>query len=384
MTQTTAEPAAESLMEAFAKRTGLTSSAAPQRYLWTDAFAVCNFLELSRQKNDPGFQDLALRLVDQVHRILGRHRPDDSRSGWISGLDEQDGAEHPTAGGLRIGKPLGERDADDPLNERSEWDRDGQYFHYLTKWMHALHRVGEVTDDLRFQRWAIELAKTAHSRFTYQPAGGGPRRMYWKMSIDLSRPLVPSQGQHDPLDGLITCMQLREKVVEAGFEPSELAAEIEDFFSICEGQSWASTDPLGLGGLLMDVFRVAQLELTANSLAARLLERLIDAAALGLASYPGQDELQRPAEQRLGFRELGLAIGLRGVERLQRDAPREGSVATVIERLGRYGFLADQIEAFWRQPVHREVNSWTAHRDINEVMLATSLAPDGYFGPSPG
>jgi len=25
--------------------------------------------------------------VDQVHRVLGRHRPDDRRSGWIGGLD---------------------------------------------------------------------------------------------------------------------------------------------------------------------------------------------------------------------------------------------------------------------------------------------------------
>ena len=384
MTQVTPEPTAESLMEAFAKRTGLTSSAAPQRYLWTDAFAVCNFLELSRQRGDPSFQNLALQLVDQVHRILGRHRPDDPRSGWISGLDEQDGAEHPTAGGLRIGKPLGERDADDPLNERSEWDRDGQYFHYLTKWTHALHRVSQVTDDLRFERWAIELAKTAHSRFTYQPAGGGPRRMYWKMSIDLSRPLVASQGQHDPLDGLITWMQLREKVVEAGFQPSELAGEIEDFFSTGDGQNWASTDPLGLGGLLMDVFHVAQLNPTSTSGAPQLLQRLVDAASLGLASYVGHDELQRPAEQRLGFRELGLAIGLRGVQRLQQAPPRERSFAASIERLGRHQFLADQIEAFWRQPAHRQVDSWTAHRDINEVMLATNLAPDGYFGPAPG
>ena len=29
--------------------------------------------------------------------------------------------------------------------------------------------------------------------------------MYWKLSIDLSRPLVASMGQHDPLDGLVTC-----------------------------------------------------------------------------------------------------------------------------------------------------------------------------------
>ena len=33
--------------------------------------------------------------------------------------------------------------------------------------------------------------------------------MYWKMSIDLTRPQVSSMGQHDPLDGYITTVQLR-------------------------------------------------------------------------------------------------------------------------------------------------------------------------------
>ena len=32
------------------------------------------------------------------------------------------------------------------------------------------------------------------------------------------------------------------------------------------------------------------------------------------------------------------------------------------------------------EPEHRRSSSWTGHRDINEVMLATSLAPHGYLG----
>jgi len=28
---------------------------------------------------------------------------------------------------------------------------------------------------------------------------------------------------------------------------------------------------------------------------------------------------------------------------------------------------------------NREANSWTEHQDINMVMLATSLTPDGYL-----
>jgi hypothetical protein len=98
------------IMSEFADLTGFSSPGkTPRRYLWTDAFAVCNFLELFRQTGNEKYRLLASRLVDQVHNTLGRHREDDSRTGWISGLDEQEGKMNPTRGGLRIGKKLGHR-----------------------------------------------------------------------------------------------------------------------------------------------------------------------------------------------------------------------------------------------------------------------------------
>ncbi len=75
--------------------------------------------------------------------------------------------------------------------------------------MHALNRVSRVTGDPTYNMWAMELAKTAHTAFTYVPSSGGQKRMYWKMSIDLSYPLVESMGHHDPLDGFITYNQLQ-------------------------------------------------------------------------------------------------------------------------------------------------------------------------------
>jgi hypothetical protein len=133
--------------------------------------------------------------------VLGRHREDDPRTGWISGLGEREGEEHPTRGGLRIGKELFERAPGEPYDELLEWMRDGQYYHYLTKWMHALNKVSQATGNPIYNRWAIELAKTAHNAFTYEISPGGRKRMYWKMSIDLSRPLVHSMGAQDPLEG---------------------------------------------------------------------------------------------------------------------------------------------------------------------------------------
>ena len=96
-------------MLAFAERTGLASGRPSQRYLWTDAFAVCNFLGLRDATGEERYAELALRLVDDVHWMLGRHRSDDLRRGWISGLGEDGGAAHPTRGGLRIGKELPEQ-----------------------------------------------------------------------------------------------------------------------------------------------------------------------------------------------------------------------------------------------------------------------------------
>jgi hypothetical protein len=377
------------IMTEFARLTGLSPAGeAPRRYLWTDAFAVCNFLELYGQRGDEKYKHLALRLVDQVHYILGRHREDDPRTGWISGLDEREGEKHPTKGGLRIGKKMNERRPGDRLDERLEWERDGQYYHYLTKWMHALNRVSRVSEDANYNTWAMELAKTAHARFTYVPSSGGQKRMYWKMSIDLSYPLVSSMGQHDPLDGFITYNQLQAMAAK-DFEKSpgvDLKAEIADLARICKGRNWVTDDPLGIGGLLGDAYKVAQLIIQGNFGESDLLEILLDSSLPGLESYAKNNPLNLPADHRLAFRELGLSIGLRAVERLQgRIVGNQGlfdkklRLPSRIESLMRYKPFSEKIERFWLASPNREANSWREHRDINMVMLATSLAPGGYL-----
>jgi hypothetical protein len=101
MISDSAAATAARLMSEFATRTGLSAAARDQqRYLWTDAFAVCNFLELFRRTGDQRYRQYATQLIDNVHQVLGRYRDDDMRSGWISGLDEASGRRHPTAGGL--------------------------------------------------------------------------------------------------------------------------------------------------------------------------------------------------------------------------------------------------------------------------------------------
>lgn len=373
------------LMNNFAQRTGLISKQPSRRYLWTDAFAVCNFLGLAHATGEAQYRELALRLVEQVHHTLGRHRDDDPRSGWISRLSEHEGESHPTRGGLRIGKELSERGPDEPFDDRLEWERDGQYFHYLAKWMHALDQMSRSTSDPRFNTWARELAKTTHDTFVYQSSPGSKPGMYWKMSIDLTRPLVPSMGQHDPLDGYITSLQLHVTADELPQPTSgpDLEDEARQFLAMTAGANLTSPDPLGIGGLLTGAYRVWQLMQQGEFKEAHLLEHLLAASLTGLEYYATGGELQAPAQYRLAFRELGLAIGLHAVQRLweetQGNTTNSPSVRVQLKALMHYVPLGEEIESFWRDPANRSTHTWSEHRDINEVMLATSLAPDGFL-----
>jgi hypothetical protein len=360
-------------MEDFAGATGLAGTSRPERYLWTDAFAVCNFLGLHRQTGKAEYLELALRLVDQAHHVLGRHRADDSRRGWISGLDEGEGERHPTRGGLRIGKKLPERRSGEPLDERAEWDRDGQYLHYLTQWMHALHRVGEETGNAVFDVWGAELAQVAHAAFGRPRTAAGIERLAWKMSIDLTRVLVPAMGHHDALDALVSYLELQER------QPV-LDREILEVRRLAVAGAPETDDALGIGALLIAVYRFATL-IRSGRLAERpLLARLLIAARASLDAFARGNPLSGPARSRLAFRELGLAIGLHAIEELQDVGDIDSSFRDPFGAVLARAAIAARIDAFWSDPANRQAASWTDHRHINGVMLATSLEPQGYLG----
>jgi hypothetical protein len=85
----------------------------------------------------------------------------------------------------------------------------------------------------------------------------------------------------------------------------------------------------------------------------------------------------------ISARELGLAIGLHALEvmkvrsglrsALVGSARRESSLRGLLDHVP----LASAIESNWLDPVHQNTQAWREHRDINEVMLATSLVPEG-------
>ncbi|GAB3093409.1 hypothetical protein G8770_06470 [Aestuariicella hydrocarbonica] len=396
---------AQAIMREFAAATGLMEGGGePRRYLWTDAFAVCNYLGFFRDSDDSAFLELALKLVEQVHEHLGKHRRDSAGSGWLSGLTETQGRLHPTCAGLRIGKPLDERKLHEAVDETLEWQQDGQYFHYLTRWMHALDAVSRATNNGLYNQWARSLAQVAYQAFVYTPTAGAAKRMYWKMSIDLSRPLVSSMGHHDPLDGLITYWQLEASAKHFSATVAQsatmaqsptmaqvptglsLLAAIEDFSSMCAGQHWATQDELGMGSMLSDACRLAQLVAAGSVADSGLLEQLLVESDVSLQAFSSHNRLGLEAEYRLAFRELGLAIGLQGINIIHQclqqqpekytDAKR---LLSRLEALQNFTAIAEHIVNFWTQSPHRSGHSWSEHADINNVMLATSLAPGGYL-----
>lgn len=368
------------LLADFAARTGLHGTGdAHRRYLWTDAFAVESLLALHERTGDPWPRDVARRLVDLVHHVLGRHRPDDARHGWLSGMSEAEGERHPTAGGLRIGKPLPERPAGCPIDARLEWERDGQYFHYLTRWMAALERTARSADEPEALRWACELARVAHAAFVHR-APDGTARIHWKMSIDLARPLVVGSGVHDPIDGLAVTDVL--SAARGGFgapDVPSVAREAASYRRICDRRRWITDDPLGIGGLLVAAGGLLARSLAGDPGRTELATWALADAATGLRTMDADRMLERPVGSRLAFRELGLAIGLETVAplasavRAADDLARRDAILAGLDAVLAHRGLVARIEGCWADRSSRRTEVCDHRRDIDEVMLAASL-----------
>jgi hypothetical protein len=81
-----------------------------------------------------------------------------------------------------------------------------------------------------------------------------------------------------------------------------------------------------------------------------------------------------------------LSIGLSAVEKLQKGIEenpgvfsRESRLHELAEDLMEYLPLRKMIERFWMDDRNRQATTWIDHREINMVMLATSLAPDEFL-----
>lgn len=356
---------AEILMRDFAEDTGLTGNvkAKQNRYLWTDALAIQNFLALAEELQEKVYADLAKELITQVHYTLGKFSPEDSRNGWISGLSDEEGRKHPAIRGLRIGKKQLERNRTESFNSHKEWKRDGQYFHYHTRWIQALLHAAEFLEDQELVRHAAELS-LAGKYFINKI--NDSLHLFWKMSVDLSRPLVLSMGAHDPLDGYLTAQECNIQT------PSDY--DFTDYLKyleiLCEGKNWETADPLGLGGLSLDIVRSVELDSQVALPESLKPQKLFEDLNRGLGAFASQSKLSLPSEYRLAFRECGLSLGLRVIDGY-RDKLAENGLD--VNRLDEILNMAETIEEFWSETENRKHESYRDHRFINDVTLASSL-----------
>lgn len=227
------------------------------RYLWTDAFGVVNFLTLFKSTSERRYLVFAADLITAVHESLGWTR---DRTRRLPGATDKS----PLAGGLRIGK-----------KEELGPDGDGQYHHYLTLWMFVLNRMAVATGQEWYNEQAIILAKSIHDKFVYERHSSRPR-MYWKMSTDLSKPLVTSEGNLDPIDGYLTLRLLQKTAEEMGCKGDELEEELRDYKKIVD-MKWAgyeSSDALDIGMALWSAHWACQEEDWARGLCERMLHCL--------------------------------------------------------------------------------------------------------------
>jgi len=169
-----------------------------ERYLWTDSFGVVNLLSLYKHLGDKKYLDEAKQVVDNVYSVLGRKK------------------------GLRIGQ---------------QPDRDGQYFHYLAKWMFALNELGKI--EPQYHQMAVDLVRQVHPHFIIPKVG-----VYWKMREDLSG-VYPGYGLGglDFYQGYVTYRLIDEKA---------LSSEIGDMHDLVQMnyKKFSCTQDLGLGDTL--------------------------------------------------------------------------------------------------------------------------------------
>lgn len=305
------------------------------RYLWSDAFGVCNFLSLydAKGQKDERYLDQADALIDAVHCELGCLRGTNTRLGSATKSE-------PTLGGLRIGK--------------EQEDDDGQYFHYLTKWMFALSRMAIARKDPRYTRWAIHLAKSVHDRFVVRGRSGRPLRMVWKLSVDLQHVLVSSEGNLDPFDGLVTYRLLQRQ----SDQPNVLRREINDMQALVDRKlpTFAtSEDPLDAGEALWLSEWFPHEHWTKTLRSAGL-------ASIGLLVQRGHLSPSFPLHHRLLFREMGTALGLRVAVRSDQAEYKA------------WQSVAQELLALWRPHLYER------DADISPLMFASALLP-GVWDP---
>lgn len=230
-----------------AHEAGLCADGKQRRYLWTDAFGVLAYISLSDFFKKDGddiasqkYLNAAHRLVDAVHQCLGK-----PRSNKAADKMHPDDAPSSVTGyvGLRIGKVDSKQVTDYGMHY------DGQYWHYIDKWLLALARAGRTKE-------GIQIAKSLFPHFfdagpRGDGRGGGIR---WKLSVDATPPpeLQRARASDDALVALVVFSILESSRDDNGSTSSALPPSLGDEIQLLENSleqydPRVTDDPLGWG-----------------------------------------------------------------------------------------------------------------------------------------
>eukprot|EP00923_Selenidium_pygospionis_P013090 GHVN01022611.1.p1 GENE.GHVN01022611.1~~GHVN01022611.1.p1 ORF type:complete len:463 (+),score=79.89 GHVN01022611.1:151-1389(+) len=394
------------VMMIFAHTTGLIppdENKQRVRYLWTDAWAVINCVGLSRMARHYGenkSSDKMLRLgastIAKTQQVLGSHR----RAQFPNDSDNRSGPL--TNGGMRIGKAYSEDLKVDPHDDPFSYDRDGQYFHYLTKWLNALCLFADETNDASLAELAVRTANQILPSF-HHVTRDGSNMLYWKMSIDLTHPTVRSMGAHDAVDGLIAYLQVKatadrfqldghltatDHLTATGHLSQHinlLSKVIDDQNVLC--RSPRGSDSLEAGGLLINAVHLSAMMRCDSSLdQGDLLVRLLR-HSLPIVKGCHREMCERPIglQRRLPFRDFGLSTGLKGVVALHENEnnslnmKKSGQVWQLVDEILAAGVPVLKEMESWNMSHLQTLASWRDHEQITNVMYASHLCPKGFL-----
>lgn len=324
---------------------GLCADQRQRRYLWTDAFGVLAYVSLIDVFRTRGNEDevqkyewAAHRLVDVVHECLGK--PRSTRQVDAMKPDNTTGFSSPTGlVGLRIGK------VDTKLVTDYGMRYDGQYWHYIDKWLLALTRLGRIEDGVR-------IAKTVFPYFFFDGSighdGGGIR---WKLSVDATPPpeLRQTQANEDTLSALIVYSILenaRCRTIETSNGASAVTSLEPEIQKLRQALQFykprVTDDPLGWG-----------------------LEAFYDQFLRG---HPRQQALSSLSMQALHPSHLSLPFRLYGAIIGARLAGPALASPDIVDRL---------VELSLQHQAQALAGGHEEHSSINRVMLAMCLLCPG-------
>ena len=184
-----------------------------------------------------------------------------------------------------------------------------------------------------------------------------------KVSTDLSRPLVRSEGNLDPIDGYVIFSLLQQQQ-QSTTDANILTEEISTYKKMLDTKVpyFSSTDTLDIGMALWTAHWFTGIETWADELGTAARRDLL---ALALRHGWIEERHRQSLWRRLAFREFGTCLGIR-----------------VARCGGDFDYLADKLvrewEEFGRVPVPREGSGPERLEPIDLVMYAAALCPGAF------